>query len=132
MNNSNSYIIVFDGVCVLCNTFAQFLIKNDKKNIFKFTSIESKSGKKIIDELTIDVKKTDSIILIKNKKVYYKSSAVLHILKFIRPYYLFYPLILIPNYLRDFIYDVIAKNRYKWFGKQKYCKISGDFNHKFI
>lgn len=121
----NTSIILFDGICNLCNASVQFTIKRDKKKVFLFASLQSDAATKILLQLNQkSFNNYDSIILIENEKVYHKSGAVLRIAKnldgLIKFFYLF---IVIPKPLRDFIYDFVAKNRYKWFGKKSTCMI---------
>jgi len=114
-------IIVFDGVCNLCNSFYKWVLKNDKVNIFKFTNIQSSyylKNKKIN-------KSINSILVItKNEKILYESDAVKYILKKINKLLLIRFLIIItPNFISNFFYRIIAKNRYKIFGKKDSCYI---------
>lgn len=125
MNNiNNKSIILFDGVCNLCNSSVNFIIKHDKKERYLFASLQSDAAKDIL--LQQDSKKInlDSIILIENNKIYKKSTAVLHIAAYLnKGYPLLYMLIIIPQFIRDFVYNYIAKNRYKWFGKTDSCMV---------
>lgn len=126
MNLQNKPIILFDGVCNLCNSSVNFIIKKDRKKIFKFTSLQSDVAKKLL--LQIESKKfknsLDSIALIKDNKIYYKSTAALIISKELQfPFNISFLFIIIPKFIRDFFYDVIAKNRYKWFGRNKTCRV---------
>ncbi len=118
-------IILFDGVCNLCNSAINFVIQRDKKDTFRYAALQSEIGKKLIAERNIDITKIDSILLIDPKLAYYhKSTAAIHIAKQLSG---FYPLLsvflILPKFLRDWIYDIIAKNRYKWFGKKESCMI---------
>lgn len=130
----NHQVILFDGVCNLCNGFVQFIIKNDKKNKFKFCSLQSKEGRKIIDQGDDNIKNIDSVLLFTENKIYHKSTAVLKISKSLGfPYNLILASRIIPTKLRDSIYDYIAKNRYKWFGKKTSCWIPSDnLKKKFL
>ena len=118
-------IIVFDGVCNLCNSAINFVIKRDKKDVFRYASLQSEIGKQLIAERNIDTSKTDSIILIEpNLAYYHKSTAALHIAKQLSGMYpLLSVCLILPKFFRDWIYDIIAKNRYKWFGKKESCMI---------
>jgi predicted DCC family thiol-disulfide oxidoreductase YuxK len=121
----NKKIIIFDGVCNLCNSSVLKVIKNDKKNIFLFAALQSKSGQEIINYLKIDVSKIDSIILYEPGVSYdIKSTAVLKVMNdFGGLWFLTQAFFIFPEGLRNFIYDYIAKNRYKWFGKRESCMI---------
>ena len=109
MKNSNQKIILFDGVCNLCNTSVNFVIEHDKKNIFKFAALQSDMGKKLAIENNINIADTDSIILIDGDSSYIKSTAALYISKELSGAYpLLYAFMIIPKYLRDLIYNYIA------------------------
>lgn len=132
---NNKQIILFDGVCNLCNDSIIKIIRFDRKNKFVFASLQSNIGKKILTELQIDTNKVDSIILYSPKEAYYtKSSAILHIAtEFGSSWKLLKLFFIIPKPIRDFFYDIIAKNRYKWFGKKESCMIpSEELRNKFL
>jgi predicted DCC family thiol-disulfide oxidoreductase YuxK len=114
-------IILFDGVCNLCGNSVSLLIKYDKNNIFRFAAMQKKAGENIIQEYKI-LNDRKSIILIKEGTVFYKSDAIIEIAKQITgwPSILKYGF-LFPKFLRDGIYDLIAKNRYFLFGKKDTC-----------
>lgn len=121
----NTSIILFDGVCNLCNSSVQFVLKHDKDKSFLFASLQSDAATKILLQLNQkSFKNLENIVLIENEQVFIKSTAALKITKnlggFIKLLYIF---IIIPTPIRDFIYDIIAKNRYKWFGKKNKCTI---------
>ena len=117
-------IILFDGVCNLCNGAVNFVIKRDPRNVFKFTPLQEKQGVLLLKKHAVDARKLDSIVLIENGNVYIKSSAALRIAKKLSGLWpLFFVLLIIPSFIRDGVYDFIAKNRYKWFGKKEQCMI---------
>lgn len=128
-------LILFDGVCNLCNASVQYVIKHDKKNIFMFAALQSDVGQKVVKDFHIDTKKTDSILLYSPEKgVYYKSTAALKI-----AYHLGFPnslmsvFLIVPVFIRNWVYDYIAKNRYKWFGKKESCMIpTPELKNKFL
>lgn len=115
-------IILFDGVCNLCNKSVQFVIEHDEHNHFKFASLQSNFGQNFLKENKLDQNDFDSIIYIENGKYSTKSSAALKIAKHLDKNisWLNY-FIIIPKFIRDFFYNIIAKNRYKFFGKQERC-----------
>lgn len=114
-------IILFDGVCNLCNRSVQFIIKRDPKAHFKFASIQSETGQRVVKQYGIS-NEIDSLIFIENEQVYIKSSAALRISRKLDGYWrLLTILIILPPFFRDFLYDIVAKNRYKWFGKKESC-----------
>ncbi|NNT72337.1 thiol-disulfide oxidoreductase DCC family protein [Flavobacterium sp. IMCC34852] len=128
-------IILFDGVCNLCNASVQFVIKQDKKDVFRFVALQSELGLKIIKHIGIDIKNTDSIVLYEpGKAYYYKSEAALRIIKeFGGIYGLLRIFTVFPKFISDFIYDYVAKNRYRWYGKQESCMMpSRELEAKFL
>ena len=118
----NQSIILYDGVCNLCNHSVRFVIKRDVKHIFKLASLQSEFGKKILAENRLDEKSFSSFILVENGKLYFKSTATLKVVKKLNgPVKLLYIFIIVPPFIRNFIYDIVARNRYKWFGKSDVC-----------
>ena len=135
MNNTkNKSIILFDGVCNLCNASVNFIIKHDKKAHFKFASLQSDAAKEILLQYNSKKINLDSIILIENNAVYEKSTAALKISKNLTGgFKLLYALIIIPKFIRDWVYYFIAENRYKWFGKKESCMIpSPEIKSRFL
>ena len=118
-------IILFDGVCNLCNGAINFIITHDKKDTFRYASLQSDIAQKLLQERNIDPATMDSIVLIDPGSAYYhKSTAVLQIAKRLSGLYPLLSLFLmLPNTMRDWIYDIIATNRYRWFGKKDQCMI---------
>ena len=111
-------IILFDGECNFCHSSVQFIIKRDPAAHFLFTSLQSETGKVLKEKFHISDDE-ESVILIAGKKVYTQSAAALHIAKKLDGlWHLLFLFILIPRPIRDFFYQFIAKNRYKWFGKK--------------
>jgi predicted DCC family thiol-disulfide oxidoreductase YuxK len=123
--NLTFQIILFDGICNFCNGSVNFIIDRDPNCKFKFASLQSEIGQEYLKKNGLSTKDLDSIILIKNNKLYKKSSAVLLILKELKGgWYIFYLLLYrIPASIRDILYNLIAKNRYKFFGKSEQCRI---------
>jgi len=128
-------LILFDGVCNLCNASVQFIIKHDKKDIFRFTALQSEAGQELIKKYNIDMVKTDSIILYSESKgIFYKSTAALQIASFLGfPRNIMVVFLIIPPFIRNWVYDYIAKNRYKWYGKRETCMLpTPELQNKFI
>ena len=128
-------LILFDGVCNLCNSSVLYVIKYDKKNRFMFAPLQSETGKRIIEKFNIDPSKTDSILLYsKDKGLLMKSSAALHIAKHLGfPRNLMAIFFIVPPFIRNWIYDFVARNRYQWYGKKEACMIpTPELNSKFI
>jgi predicted DCC family thiol-disulfide oxidoreductase YuxK len=131
----NKKIILFDGICNLCNSSVQFVIKNDAKDIFRFVSLQSELGQKIIKYIGISDSNIDSIILFEPGIAYnYKSAAVFKIAKSLNGFLPFFSILnFLPTSFCNIIYDFIAKNRYKWYGKQEFCLIpSANLKSKFL
>lgn len=123
MTEDNYPIVFFDGVCNLCNSSVQVIIRNDKNKIFRFASLQSDFTKQFLSEHHYQIK-SDSIILFYGSKFYEKSSAALVIAKKLRfPFPLLLIFWIIPLPIRNWMYSLIAKNRYRWFGKQESCMI---------
>lgn len=117
-------VILFDGVCNLCNRFVQFVIRRDKKNIFHFAALQSEAGQMLLDDLHLPEKKLTSVVLLANERVYTRSLAALKIFKMLGgPVKLLYGFIIVPSFIRNAVYRYIANNRYKWFGKKESCMI---------
>ena len=127
-------IVLFDGVCNYCNDKINFIIKNDKQDVFRFVALQSETGQKIIKYLGIDTS-IDSIVLYEPGYAYFiKSEAVFRIIKDLSsPVKLLLLFNFIPTSIKNLLYDFIAKNRYKWYGKNENCLLpSEDIIGKFI
>lgn len=117
-------IIFFDGICNLCNSSVQFIIARDSKKHFRFAPLQSGIARDLLKNKDRESKQTDSIILLDGDNIYKKSTAVLRIARSLDGGWpVFYGFILIPSFLRNIIYDWIARNRYKWFGKRNTCMV---------
>ncbi|MGV0923314.1 thiol-disulfide oxidoreductase DCC family protein [Empedobacter tilapiae] len=115
-------IILFDGICNLCNQSVQFVIEHDDKNQFQFASLQSDFGQNFLKENNLDATQFDSVVFIEDDKFYTKSSAALKISKYLDGITSWLTIFMIvPKPLRDVVYSFIAKNRYRWFGKQESC-----------
>ncbi|MDO9136916.1 MAG: thiol-disulfide oxidoreductase DCC family protein [Lutibacter sp.] len=123
-NFENKSIIFFDGVCNLCNASVNFVIKHDKKEQFLFASFQSDAAKEILLHFNLKNLDANTVILVEGQKVYDKSTAALKIAKRLDGgYKAFYAFFIVPKIFRDWVYDIIAKNRYRWFGKRESCLI---------
>jgi len=122
MNDLSHPVILFDGVCNLCNASVQYVIKHDKKKLFRFASLQSSFGESVLKQYDLPVNTFNSFILLSDNKIYTRSTAALLVAKKLSGLIkLLYGFIIIPKFIRDFVYDIIAKNRYKWFGKKEAC-----------
>jgi predicted DCC family thiol-disulfide oxidoreductase YuxK len=119
-----SAIVLFDGVCNFCSGAVNFIINRDKAGYFKFAPLQSEVGEKLLAEHKIDKSATDSVILIEDGKAFTHSTAALRIArKLDGAWKLFYGFVAVPRFLRNFVYKLFAKNRYRMFGKQDACML---------
>ncbi len=117
-----SPVILFDGVCNLCNGAVQFVIRHDHNALFKFTSLQSDTGQTLLRQFSLPAGNFNSFVLIKDGKAYTRSTAALMVAKDLAgAVRLLYGLIIVPSFIRNGVYNFIAKNRYRWFGKQETC-----------
>ena len=117
-------IILFDGICNLCDGAVHFVIKHDPENQFLFASLQSEAGQRLLKQYKLSVENFNSFILIQDEKVYSKSTGALKVARQIKGVWSWlYIFIIIPSFFRDKVYDWIAQNRYKWFGKKEACMI---------
>jgi predicted DCC family thiol-disulfide oxidoreductase YuxK len=122
--NSSDPVILFDGVCNLCNRGVQFIIKKDKKNKFRFAPLQGKTGRELLKKFNLPENVFNSFILVEGGNICSRSTAALRIAKKLGGgWKLFYGFIIIPRFIRDAAYNLVAKNRYKWFGKRDECMI---------
>lgn len=127
-------IILFDGVCNLCNSSVNFVLKYDKYSRFQFASLQSNIGQKFLKQFDLPLNVYDSFILVEDDQYYTASTAALRVSKELSGVIKYtYLLIYIPRPLRDFLYKVIARNRYKIFGKSNFCRIpNAEEKSKFL
>jgi predicted DCC family thiol-disulfide oxidoreductase YuxK len=127
-------IILFDGHCNLCNGSVQFIIKRDSRRKFRFASLQSSFGKNQLHKFGLSANTLYSIVLIKNATYLQKSNAALEIARDLEGLWpVFYVFKIVPLFLRDWVYDIIAKNRYSWFGKKDSCMIpTQDLKSRFL
>ncbi|QEE50626.1 DUF393 domain-containing protein [Flavobacterium alkalisoli] len=128
-------IILFDGVCNLCDSTVQFIIKLDKKDIFRFVALQSDLGEEIVNHIGIDRTKTDSIILYEpGTAYYYKAEAAIKIAAQLGGLFTLMNIFtILPKSVSNSVYDYIAKNRYKWYGKKDECMIpTPEMKTKFL
>ena len=131
----NKKIILFDGVCNLCDSTVRFIIKHDKKDVFRFVALQSDLGRKIINHIGVDTSKTDSILLYEpGHAYYYKAEAAIKIAAELGGIYTLMNIFsILPNALSNLVYDYVARNRYKWYGKKEECMIpTPEMKAKFL
>ena len=127
-------IILFDCVCNFCNGSVNFLIRQDKKNVFRFAALQSQTAQKLLAQYKKQKKGFESFVLMQDGKAYEKSSAALKVLKKLPWYWKWAQVFwIVPKFIRDGVYDVIARNRYKWFGKKEECMIpTSEVRNRFL
>ena len=127
-------LILFDGVCNLCNTSVQFVISHDPQARFSFASLQSEAGQKLLKEFDLPLVDFDSFVYIREGKVYQRSSAALNVLKDLGGLWqIVYIFIIVPRPVRDWGYDLIARHRYQWFGKREVCMMpTPDLRKRFL
>ena len=132
MNESTQQVVLFDGICNLCNKSVQFILRYEKTATLKFTPLQSDAARQILSSFQNEII-TDSVLLVENNHLYQQSTAALLIAKKLKYFWVLYPLIYIPKKIRDSIYKYVAKNRYQWFGKRETCMIPDkDLTQRFL
>lgn len=135
MNDLNEKgVVLFDGVCNFCNSSVNFIIRHDKNDYFRFTPLQSEIGKRISERYNLEYGNLKSVILVENGKIYTRTTAALKIArKLSGAWPLLYAFIVIPAPLRDIVYNIIAKYRYKWWGEMDACMIpTPEVRKKFL
>ncbi|MGB0788754.1 MAG: thiol-disulfide oxidoreductase DCC family protein [Marinirhabdus sp.] len=127
-------VILFDGVCNLCNASVNFVIRHDPNDVFRFAALQEGVGQQYIKKHAIDTSKTDSIILIDGERAYVKATAALRIARHLNGAWpLLYSFMILPKPIRNRVYDLVARNRYKWYGKRESCTIpTPELQRKFL
>jgi len=117
-------VIFFDGVCNLCNKSIDFILKRDSSKNFRFASLQSEAAKSLLKNKSIDLQSIRTIILLKDGKTFYRSDAILEIVRQLSaPWPLLYVFKIVPRFIRDGMYNLVSKHRYNWFGKQDTCRV---------
>ena len=126
--------ILFDGVCNLCNEFVQFVIARDPAGHFRFGALSSDAAARVLKDAGVTPPLPDSIVLVENGVVYFRSDAPLRIARRLTfPWPLAYGLTIVPRFIRDRVYDFVAAHRYKWFGRRDVCMVpSPDLEQRFL
>ncbi len=132
--SSEKSLLLFDGVCNLCNGFVQFVIEQDPQAKFRFASLQSETGQRILEEMNMPATDLKTVILRKNGRIYTHSDVALEVAKELGGIWsLVYVGKILPKALRDKIYDWVAANRYRWFGKQESCWLpSPELQERFV
>ena len=134
MSSHEKPILLFDGVCNFCDGTVNFLIDRDPKKNLLFAALQSQTGQELLQKFSLDTQHFDTAILVYRGRYYKKTSAILRAISWMKfPWNLLQVFVIIPPFLRNFVYDIIAKNRYKWFGKLEYCRMpTADIQERFL
>jgi len=126
-------VVLFDGVCNLCSGSVQFILKRDKNNLFQFASLQSKPGQEYLKKFNLPADTFNSFVLVEGDNIYTRSTAALRIAKNLKGWKWLYAFRIVPKFIRDAVYNLIAKNRYRWFGKKNECWIpTPDLRARFL
>jgi predicted DCC family thiol-disulfide oxidoreductase YuxK len=130
----NNPVILFDGVCNFCNGAVNFTIKKDKHKTIRFAALQSDIGKTMLQQFGLPENDLRSFLFIENGKLYNRSTAVLRVCRYLKGLWpLCYGFIIVPAFIRNAVYDLIARNRYKWFGQKEECMIpTADIKARFL
>ena len=116
-------LVLFDGVCNVCNASVTFIIDRDPAGRFQFASLQSAVGQEVLRRLGRPAADFDSVILVENGRFYEKSDAALRIARHLRGWRWAWIFRFIPKFLRNLLYNLIARNRYRWFGRRETCRV---------
>lgn len=131
---SDHPVILFDGVCNFCNGVVNFTIRQDKKGVFRFAALQSPAGQQLLKQYGLPTHAFDSFILIDKGKAYKSSTAGLKLYSGLPWYWRWTQVFwVVPRFLRDAVYNTIARNRYKWFGRQEQCMVpTQELRNRFL
>jgi predicted DCC family thiol-disulfide oxidoreductase YuxK len=130
---ADQLIILFDGVCNFCNSAVDFVIKRDKRSVFKFAALQSQAGQKILADNNLTDIDPNSFIFIEGNNIYFKSTAALRVCRYLDGWWpSMYGFIIVPKKIRDGVYSWVAKNRYKWFGKDSCTIPNAEVRARFL
>jgi predicted DCC family thiol-disulfide oxidoreductase YuxK len=122
--SSANPVLLFDGVCNLCNASVQWVLLRDKAGVFRFTALQSEAGRKLLEKFGLDTENFDTVVLISDNQLHLRSDVPLEICRQLGSFWkLLYVFKIIPRPIRDTIYNYIAKNRYRWWGRKEECML---------
>ena len=129
-----TFYVLFDGVCNLCNSTVQFIIRNDQRGRFRFAALQSEAGRELLLQYQLPEKALNTVVLIAGGRAFTRSTAALEIARRLDGAWpICYAAVVLPRFLRDSVYDFIARNRYRWFGKQEACMMpSPELKQRFL
>jgi predicted DCC family thiol-disulfide oxidoreductase YuxK len=115
-------VLLFDGVCTLCNGFVQFVIQRDPAGRFQFATLQSDAARRLLQAAPQPL--PDTLVLVENGRMFLRSTAALRVARGLKfPWPLAFVLVVVPRPLRDWLYDIVARNRYRWFGRRDVCMV---------
>lgn len=130
MSSGDFHLVLYDGICNLCDGSVRWIIRHDKYDHFRFVSLQSEMGKTVLTKLNLPEKESNSVVYITRKGIFTRSSAVLQILHDVgNGWQLFDVFRIVPRLLREPVYDFIANTRYRIFGRKEYCEVHENLNH---
>jgi len=134
MEKNIPLVILFDGVCNLCNATVQFILKRDKHSYFKFASIQGEFGQNTLTRFGLPATNPNSFVLLEGEKIYTHSTGALRVFLHLGGIWkMLYAFIIVPRFIRDAVYNLIARNRYNWFGKKNTCYLpTADLSKRFL
>lgn len=122
LNEQKNPVVLFDGVCNLCSASVQFIIKHDPHRKFRYASLQSEFGQRVLQHFGLPSDELNSFILLEDEKIYTKSTGALRVTKKLNGLWpILYGFIIVPAFIRNAVYSWVAHNRYKWFGKKEAC-----------
>jgi predicted DCC family thiol-disulfide oxidoreductase YuxK len=117
-------VVVFDGYCVLCDGWVSFIMARDHRHLFRFAPLQGRAGQRLLNAAGPDAAGGESVVLVLDGRAYTKSTAALRIFGLLDyPWTLLQGLLIVPRVLRDAVYDLVARNRYAWFGRRTSCRL---------
>jgi len=131
---TNNPIVLFDGVCNLCSAVVVFTIERDQKRKFMFAPLQSGAGQALLKKFNLPAELFDSFVLVEDDRCYSRSTAALRVVKRLTGLWpVLYAVIIVPGPIRDWIYDFVARNRYRWFGRKDQCMVpTADMKSRFL
>src|SRR3954469_6844674 len=133
-NDAPHAVVLFDGVCNLCNGFVRFVIPRDPRGHIRFAALQSEAARRLMVEAGVTPGGADSVVLVEGRRAFVRSDAALRIARQLRfPWPILYGLVIIPRLLRDWVYDIVARNRFRWFVRRGGCMVPGpDTQDRFL
>lgn len=134
MVNEDKPILLFDGVCNFCDSTVNFIIDRDPHKNIRFAALQSQAGQQLLEKFSLDKNNFDSLVVVYKGRYFKKTAAVLRVVRWMKfPWNIMSIFIVIPTFIGNFFYDIVARNRYKWFGKLEYCRVpTPDVKERFL